>query len=189
MNILSLGLNLSGGKGFATFLQSADITTSYFYDYDNLSVGEYPESLEGVNQYIDDQYINYNALVDLPHCFGYEHVYNNYLTTKFVYIKKDLDSWLESMKNAQSHFDHESPLIFEELFCNIYEATGKTKMEDLTEEDLVNIYNSHDSAISNFFEGKENFLQIDVADPEITSKLKTFLEITEDVVFEDLFVI
>jgi hypothetical protein len=189
MKILSLGLNLSGGKGLATFLQNADITTSYFYDYDNLNIGDYPESLEGVNQYIDDQYISYDALVDLPHCFGYEHVYNSYPTAKFVYVKKNLDFWLESIKNAQNHYDHELPFIFEELFCNIYETTEKTKMEDLTEEELTNIYNYHNSAITNFFEGKENFLQVDIADPEITSKLKTFLSIEEDVVFEDLFVI
>lgn len=189
MKILSVGLNLSAGRGLSAFLSDADITTKFFYDYDSLSVGAYPESLEGANTYLAEHYLTHDALVDMPYCFAYESAYNSDSTTKFIYVKKDLASWLESAKNAQVHYDHAEPYIFEELFCNIYGTTGKTKMEDLTEEELTNIYNSHDAAITNFFEGKDNFLQVDATDAEITSKLKTFLSIDADVVFEDLFVI
>ena len=189
MKILSVGLNLSAGKGLSSFLSDAGITTKYFYDYDSLAINAYPESLEGANTYLAEQYLTFDALVDMPYCFSYVAAYNSDPTTKFIYVKKDLESWLESSKNAQLHYDHETPFIFEELFCNIYAETGKTKMEDLTEEELTNIYNSHDSAVTGFFEGKENFLQVSATDPEITSKLKTFLSIEEDVVFEDLFVI
>jgi hypothetical protein len=189
MKILSVGLNLSGGKGLSAFLSDAGITTKYFYDYDSLAVGSYPESLEGANTYLVDQYLDCDALVDMPYCFSYVAAYDSYPDAKFIYVKKDLASWIESSKNAQLHYDHETPFIFEEFFCNVYAETGKTKMEDLTEEELTNIYNSHDSAVTDFFEGKENFLQVSATDPEITSKLKTFLSIEEDVIFEDLFVI
>jgi hypothetical protein len=189
MKILSLGLGFNGGRGLTAFLQNSNINTLNFYDYDSLPIGEYEESISGANQHLDDQFLNCDALVDMPHCFSYAHAYDSYPTIKFVYIKRNIDSWIESFKNAQSHYDHDLPYPFEELFCNIYATTGKTKMTELTEEEARAIYNAHDNAVTDFFTGKENFLKVDLDDTAITEKLKTFLEITEDVIFEDLFVI
>lgn len=186
MKIRSVGLNLSGGKGLSSFLTNAGFSTRFFYPWQNLSLGDYSEDISGANSYLDYTEESYDAIIDIPYCFSYEHAFNKDPETKFIYIKKDIESWIKSFKNTQVYFSHTPSRIFEELFCNIYINTGKTKMQDLTEEELRVIYTSHDDAVSLFFENNSNFLNVDLNDSEISNKLKTFLSIDKDVTFIDI---
>jgi hypothetical protein len=188
MKIRSVGLNLSGGRGLAKFLLDSNFSTKFFYDWSTLKLETYSETLNGAIEYLEifDDY--FDAIVDIPFCFAYEYLYNKDNSTKFIYIKRDIDSWTQSFKNTQIRYSHSTPRIFEELFCNFYAETNKTKMQDLTEEEIRNIYVSHDAAIMSFFENKENFIVIDLNDLEISNKLKTFLSIDNEVVFTDISV-
>ena len=61
-------------------------------------------------------------------------------------------------------------------------------MQDLTEEEIRNIYTSHDAAVMSFFENKENFIMIELSDSDISLKLKEFLSIDNEITFTDLSV-
>lgn len=188
MKIRSVGLNLSGGKGLEKFLKDAGFSTHFFYSSESMIKGKYSETVIGANHFLDYIEESYDAIVDFPFSFAYEHAYNKDNETKFIYIKKDIDSWIESFKNSQVSFSHEKPYIFEEFFCNFYEATTKNKMQDLTEEELRSIYESHDSAVTLFFANNPNFLMVELDDPEITFKLKEFLSIDLNIEFSDIFI-
>lgn len=188
MKIRSVGLNLSGGKGLEKFLIEAGFSTHFFYSPATIIKGRYTETLHGANHFHDHVAKTSDAIIDFPSSFAYAHAYNKDNDTKFIYIRKDIESWVESFKNSQVSFAHQEPHIFEKLFCNFYQPTGKTKMEDLTEEEIRAIYNFHDVAVLSFFENNPNFLLVELDDPEITSKLKQFLSIDSDVEFEDIFI-
>lgn len=188
MKIRSVGLNLSGGKGLERFLLDAGFSTYFFYSPQTMIKGKYSETILGANHFLDFVEKDYDAIVDFPFSFTYQRAYEKDNDTKFIYIKKDIDSWVQSFKNSQVSFSHEKPFIFEEFFCNFYEQTGKTKMQDLTEEELRTIYNMHYSAVTSFFADKPNFLLVELDDPEITNKLKQFLSINSDIEFADIFI-
>ena len=188
MKIRSVGLNLSGGKGLAKFLSDSNFSTKFFYDWATLKLETYPETLTGAIEYLETFDDNFDAIVDIPFCFAYEYLYNKDNSTKFIYIKIDIYSWTQSFKNTQVRYSHSTSRSFEELFCNLYAETGKTNMQDLTEEEIRNIYTSHDAAVMSFFENKENFIMIELSDSDISLKLKEFLSIDNEITFTDLSV-
>jgi hypothetical protein len=188
MKIRSVGLNLSGGKGLEKFLKDAGFSTHFFYSPESMVKGKYSETIHGARHFLDHLEESYDAIIDFPCSFAYEHAYNKDNSTKFIYIKNDLNSWVESFKNTQTLLSHEKVYIFEEFFCNFYDATEKNKMQDLTEEELVSIYTKHDAAVTSFFANNPNFLMVELNDPQITSKLKEFLSIDLDIEFNDILI-
>ena len=62
-------------------------------------------------------------------------------------------------------------------------------IQDLTENELLTIREMHLNKINAFFKDKENYLEVELSDPEISSKICNFINISSDVEFpsEDSF--
>lgn len=182
MKIAVISLNLSGGQAVFNFLSTKkindkDISCKYFYDYSAKKVGDYEESLVGLNTYIDEIYDQYDAFIEFPVSFGYEYLYSKDSDTKFIYIKRTLESWIEQMNNLKNSINYEESFYFEEFFCNHYVQTNKIKINDLTDEELEEIYNMHNQSVLSFFEESDNFISIDFADEFVFTKIGNFLNL------------
>ena len=185
MRIRSLGLNLNGTKPLRNFLVNSGFETKVFYPYASLTLGQYSEDINGINDYLNTLDENtFEALLDFPACLNFENEYARDPNTKFIYIQRDIDSWLDLMKYTQSTLSHNATYLFEEAYCKRYIDTDKTKMQDLTEEELRAIYAAHDAAVTSFFEGKPNYIKIMTDDPQISAKLRTFLSIVAEIDFD-----
>lgn len=185
MRIRSLGFNLSGDRPLRNYLAQSGFTTKSFYPYNDLDLGAYPESLEGINSYIrsiDES--SYNAEVGFPVNFNFEKEWEIDNETKFIYIYRDIDAWVNLFKAIQTKLSHSTPYVFEEILCKNYLTTDKVLAQDLTEEELRSIYTAHDQKVTTFFAGKPNYIKIAIDDPQIDAKLRTFLSLENEVVFD-----
>jgi hypothetical protein len=174
LRVRSVDLNLNGGLGLSIFLDRF-MSTKFFYDFTFIDLGEYSEDIDGLNKYMETIDDEYQALIDFPACLAYKEQYKKFPNAKFIYLKRDIDSWVEKFKQTQGYLSHPNQLVFEELFCNFYFPTGKKMLQDLTESELREIYIRHDYEVVEFFKDNPNYIKIDLDDPEISSKLRDFL--------------
>ncbi len=187
MKIKSIGLNLNGGRGLRTFLTDSGFKVKYFYDYSGIPVGTYYENLSGIESYLDSvDDGSVDVIIDFPINLAFKHAYEKDSDTKFICLQKDVEKWLDVWGKTMQKYASAEPYQFEEAFCKAYLDTSKTKISDLTEEELRTIYTEHYAAVEEFFKDKPNFLKVHLDDPQISAKLRTFFEITSDIEFDIL---
>ena len=177
MKIYVISLNASHGREISNFFIENRITNKYFYDYENLSLGYKSEDIEGVNSYFDYIYDDYDAFVEFPISFCFQHAYEKDSSSKFIYLNMDKLEWIEKMKDLFLKYPSPNIYVFEEFFCNHYIKTDKKKMLDLTDNELSQIYDAHLLAVDTFFENNENFLKLEGNDLQFLDKIKDFLNI------------
>ncbi len=145
---------------------------TFDYDVDGTIVGENQQAASILGGMIKQV----NAHVDIPTCLIFDRMYNRFPKAKFINITRPLDAWLASMKKMNKNMGHDhEPYIFEEAYCNFYLNTGKKKIQDLSEYELTEIRERHLQKISNFFNGKDNYLEVSLTDPEIGTKIREFI--------------
>jgi hypothetical protein len=187
MKIRSIGLNLNGERGLTPFLSDSGFSVRYFYLWNQIPKGTHFESLKGIEDYLDSIDDEFTAIVGFPTNLAYKHSYEKDSETKFICIQRDIDSWLTLWNQIMTKYNTEETYLFEEAFCKVYSPSStKTKVADLTEDELRFIYNEHYRLIDEYFAGKPNFLKIQISDPQISAKLRTFFEITSDIEFNTL---
>jgi hypothetical protein len=185
MRIRTLGFNLSGDKPLRNFLVESGFTTKTFYPYNVLELGSFPETLDGVNAYCRTiSETDFQAHVGFPANLNFEKEFEIDNETKFIYIYRGIDSWLELFKGLQAKASHSTTYQFEELLCKNYINTNKVLAQDLTDEELRSIYTAHDQKVTTFFAGKPNYIKIELDDPQISAKLRTFLSVVEEIQFD-----
>jgi len=127
-------------------------------------------------RYQRELYVNRVALIKslMPNaCIGVD-----------VIVDRDIDSWLELFKGLAAKASHSTPYQFEEVLCKTYINTNKVLGQDLTDEELRAIYTAHDQKVTAFFAGKPNYIKIELGDPQISAKLRTFLSVVEEIEFD-----
>lgn len=185
MRIRSVGFNLSGDKPLRNFLIDCGFTAKAFYPYNTLELGSFPETIDGADAYLRTiPEADFQAHVGFPANLNFEKEWAIDNETKFIYIYRDIDSWVELFKGVQAKASHSNTYQFEEFLCKRYINTDKVLGQDLTEEELRNIYNAHDQRVTDFFAGKPNYIKISIDDPQISAKLRTFLSVVEEVEFD-----
>ncbi len=183
MRIRSLGFNFSGDRPLRNFLLDCGFTVKMFYPYSSLTVGTYPETIDGANSFLREDEST-EAVIGFPVNFNFEKEWEIDNETKFIYVERDIDAWVDLFKSAQNLTYHSVPYQFEELLCKTYLNTDKVLSQDLTEEELRSIYLAHDQKVTEFFAGKPNYIKVSLDDPQISAKLRTFLGITAEIEFQ-----
>lgn len=187
MKIKSVGLNLNGAKGLRPFLQDSGFSVKYFYDYTGIPKGTYSEDIQGIQNYLDSIDDQFDAILDLPVNLVFSYAHQKDPETKFVCIQRDVDSWINIWKATNDKYYNQEHFIFEEAYCKAYiPQSTKTKISELDEEELRFIYATHYRLLDEFFAGKPNYLKVQIDDPEISAKLRTFFEITSEIEFDVL---
>jgi hypothetical protein len=177
MKILGVGLGRSATKSLAAFLVKNGFKTIHFYNSDEIK-GTFTENINGIINYFNLIENDTEAFTDIPYCFIYEYFFKKYPDAKFIYIKRDVDSWVESMYEINKIWSYSGEgYIFEEAYCNMYKKTNKKRIQDLTKNELRNIWIEHDKAITEFFKNNKNFIEISLDDKEIANKLCSFLTV------------
>ena len=189
MKILSVGLGRNGTQSFNRFMQKLGFTTTHFYHYDSLALGSFEENSDGIEKHFNSLKET-DVYSDIPNCLIFDKLYERFPEAKYINITRPAEEWILSMQKISSKWAHENdPYIFEEAYCNFYLNTGKTKIQDLTENELLTIREMHLNKINAFFKDKENYLEVELSDPEISNKICKFINISSDVEFpsEDSF--
>lgn len=177
MKIYILSLNASNGREISRFLTEKNVPNKYFYDYESLEVGSKSENIDGVKNYLDSIYDDFDAFIEFPVSFCFEYAYEKDPSSKFIYSNFNKSEWIDRIKSVFLKNTSSKTYLFEEFFCNHYIQTGKNKMSDLTDDELSQIYDKHLLSIDTFFKNNENYLKLENDDIEFFTKLQNFLNI------------
>jgi hypothetical protein len=179
MKILCVSLGRNGTQSFSNFLRDHGITTTHFYKYDNLPLGSFSENEIGILDHFEtlDQT---DAHVDIPTCLIFDKLYEQFPDAKYINITRPEQDWVASMIKMRNHYvnfygNDRDPYIFEEAYCNFYENTGKKRIQDLTEEELISIRSKHLEKVNEFFKDKANYLEVELSDPQMGQKIMNFI--------------
>lgn len=177
MKICSISLNkshLSKLKMFFTYQNKRVVNLYTSTMYEN-SYNEYGNDISSVHSYIDKVFEKNDVFLEFPFSFVYEYIYNKHPETKFIYVDIEKETWINEMNLLKELYSHDGkPHVFEEFFCNYYFQTGKTKIQDLSPEELSQIYDLHKFGIDSFFAGKDNFIKIDYDNLEFLEIIQGF---------------
>lgn len=183
MKIFSVSLGRNGTQSLAEFLRQHGFSVTHFYNYSTMPLGSFEESLEGILKHFDS-IPDTDAHIDIPTCLVFDVMYDRFPDAKFINIIRPIDDWIASMEKINRLLAHEGdPYIFEEVYCNFYQNTGKKKIQDLTTDELRFIGNYHLTKARDFFKDKENYLEVSLYDPDLATKIKDFVGGTEDIEF------
>jgi len=179
MKICVVSLNMCRGEEIASFLSLKNIKSEYLFSGTGYQgrKGKYQENVNGAKEYLDSKYENVDAFIEFPFSFIHQDVFEKDNNTKFIFIDISKEDWLAKMNKTKNLFPHDDDYLFEELYCNFYEATGKTNMLDLTDEDLSKIYDLHVASVNNSLLNNPNFIKIDYDDVDLINKISEFLNI------------
>ena len=108
----------------------------------------------------------------------YEYFDKTYADSKFILISREPDEWLKSIKNLfnKDGIDPVSHACYKEYIPNIKDIT-ENKEIGVSDQDLLYMYNRHNSLVKEYFKGRDNFLELGIDDLQKTEKISLFLNI------------
>jgi hypothetical protein len=118
---------------------------------------------------------NYDAFSDNPFPVMYEHFDTQYPGSKFILIKRDPDSWYNSILAINEYLKKSEIDPFEKTFFNAYLDKVPKSFKDIPYEDYILCYNRHIEAVENYFKNKDNLLILDISDSKKGIKIANFL--------------
>ena len=124
------------------------------------------------------------AIADTPIFNDYQTLDKYYPGSKFVYLKRELSAWLPSIKQLLlrmhtnlTRADGGFNIHLKRCYLNTF---SDFSLENINQDEyLTNCYNTHFNSANAYFADRPNdFLTIDIANPESFNKLCEFLNIT-----------
>ena len=126
-----------------------------------------------------------DVISDAP-CFSdYKQLDIIFPNSKFVYLDRSLELWIPSMqmllKKMHPHLDtktgHLNPVLKRSFQQTLDLATTK---EPFSRQHLANCYQRHQKAVIDYFSGRDDFLSINLSEPDSFNTLLQFLNIKEE---------
>jgi len=144
--VFGIGFQKTG----TTSLESALVALDYkVYGGDkNLMKFNKPEALK---KYIEETLTQWDAVQDMPWPLFYKELYELYPNAKFILTKRDTQAWIKSVVR---HFGMVRIPLHQKIY-NVPKAEGYENV-------YIKKYEAHNKAVIEFFEGKENFLVMEI---------------------------
>jgi hypothetical protein len=175
MKIFGVSLGRNATQSLSEFLKEQGFSVTHFYEHLSIPLGAFEESLKGILDHFDS-IPETDAYIDIPTCFAFEAMYERFPDAKFINIVRPIDDWIISMQKINRILAHDGPpSIFEKAYCNFYQKTGKNRIQDLTADELKFIATAHLTKIKEFFQDKDNYLEVSLNDKDIAKKIIKFI--------------
>jgi len=169
--IFGLGLSKTGTTSFSSALNLLGYKSIHTPPIINLKNGE-------INFQWPWWLSTYDAMADLPVPYYYKYFDEEYPNAKFVLTIRNEEDWLRSCKK---HFDEDLQLLlkrpephFKPLITLCEKMYGSSRYE---EQSFRDAYQKHNAEVIEYFEGRDNFLVIDICAGDSWEKLCPFLGI------------
>jgi len=109
----------------------------------------------------------YDAVTDNPWNILFEELDQNFPGSKFIFTYRNEAAWLSS---AKRYFRHRPDTAIRRW---VYKVAS---CKDITDEIYLERYRAHNTAVLRYFEGRSDFLKLDVFSGEGWDKLCPFLD-------------
>ncbi len=159
-----IGLHKTGTTSLSVMLQTFGYLvtgpdTNLYYDYMN-------ENFENIDEFID----NYDAFQDDPWYNIFEYIDAKIKDVKFIYLWRDEKSWLKSVQRFYGTDRYNN-----KVRRHFYGDPDSLKNPEL----YLKKFKSHEQRVLDYFEGKKNFIKIDVRNPDDAIALQKFLRLPQ----------
>lgn len=137
--------------------------------------------------YIEKAFREAQVIADTPifHCYPYLDA--NYPNAKFIYLERNLESWIPSIKqlllrmykNVVREDGGFNPMI-KKCFSEIF---SPFTLENIQSDNfLLKQYHQHQQVVYDYFQGREqDLLTLNLTDPKAMQNLLTFLNINSEI--------
>ena len=116
----------------------------------------------------------FDAFSDLPIPAIYEELDASYPDAKFVAVYRNSSDWVQSVRH---HTRSRNLEIYERVLYWHYLHNRPVTLDDVSDDVLANVHQLHHEGLATHFNDRNNFLIVDLADPNIGQKLSSFLDI------------
>lgn len=118
-----------------------------------------------------------DAISDAP-CFSdYAHLDKLFPNSKFIYLSRELDKWLPSitmlLDKMAARLDPKTG-VFHPILKRSFNHSFSVNLP-LSQSELTNCYKRHEEDVYAYFENRNDFLSIDVSEPDSLLKVSQFL--------------
>lgn len=174
--IVIIGFNKTGTTSIHRLFQQAGLKSAH-WDEGKLAKTMMLNVLEGrpVFEGYDRDFDVFSDMVYRTDSFWFEgnslfrQIAMDYPNARFIYNTRDIDDWVKSRANHSEQVDGQTVLaLFEKIL-------GTTDIE-LINKHWRDVRLRFESDIKAFFNGKENFLEIQINEPDFATKLGAFVD-------------
>ena len=174
-----VSLHRSATQSIERFLRNAGFKTCHWpavvddTDYQSRIVG-WEMSPKKIAETLQPVFEAYDAFDDLPMPAIYEELDKAYPGSRFVALYRNPLDWVRSVR---VHC-HSRPLdLYERAQYWRYLERRPITLEEVPDDDLVRMHQSHHELLQAYFSGRDNFLLLELRDPLIGQKLSAFLDV------------
>lgn len=146
--------------------------TAYFINKD---LGYFSRHLDGYSK-------EFAVFSNAPYFSLYEDLVSKYPDMKVILITRREEDWLKSFKALIKKLGIDS-LSMLALARYVPDIREKYKLNNVSEEDLVYIFNQHNNSVKSFFQDSANFLHAELEGRNIGEKIQSFLGTEKNIDF------
>lgn len=175
--IFIVSLHRSATQSTDLFLRNLGLRTCHWpstvdgIDYESQCVGIETEARR-IFELLRPVFETHDAVSDSPMPIIYEELSAAYPDAKFIAVRRDPTDWLHSVRRHTRFRELE---IYERVQYWRYLQSRPTRLDDVEDAALIEMHRIHHEGLSAHFSGRNNFLALDLADPQIGRKLSAFL--------------
>jgi hypothetical protein len=143
-------------------------------------------SLLRIEKHIRPYENNYVHFSDAPYFLMYEYFEKKHPKSKFILITRNKYEWLNSFKKLilKNEIDPVSMECYKQFFKE--NKNNITTISDLSDKDLLSMYETHNNNVLEYFKGKDSLLHLDINDPYKGKKISNFVGILTDIEFDQI---
>ena len=183
MKCFVLSLHRTGTKSTARFLASLGLSVMHWpVQYNGIDLREKIEGRERDLNFVGDVLApvlkTYDCVADVPIPTLYRVLYERYCEAKFILLHRDVDDWIQSVRR---HAGKRQLQAFERVQYWHYFPDEPASIDDLSDQQLEDMWRRHTSEIAEFFGGRapSQLGVFDLYSPELGCAITEFLGFSE----------
>jgi glycosyltransferase involved in cell wall biosynthesis len=117
-------------------------------------------------------FAGFEVFKDVPVPALYRELDRTYPDARFIVVERDARDWVRSVRR---HCAGRPLDPYERVQYWHYLKDKPQSLDAVSDERLVDMHRRHHQALARYFAGRDDFIAVDMADPEIGAKLSVFL--------------
>jgi len=187
MKVFGIGFNKTGTSSLSQIFVNNNFKVAPQNPFEYNLESYFYKNYSTFTEMIKNDYYHYTLFQDVPFSFPnfYKFLDQEFPNSKFILtIRDNEDEWYQSLirfyKKIFVNFNQPeiiSGYIYQGiLFKILTEVYNTPKTHPYDETSLKNAYKNHIKEVTQYFSEKDNLLIVNLKDPNIISKLETFLD-------------
>ncbi|HEX3860627.1 MAG TPA: sulfotransferase [Stellaceae bacterium] len=180
LKVFVVSLHRCGTQSTDQFLSEMGLRTCHFpsqvdgVSYEMKCLG-WETTPAKITEFLRPVFESFDAVSDVPVPAIYEELDAAYQNARFIAVCRNPAEWLRSVRR---HTRSRNLCIYERAQYWRYLPNKPLRLETVSDDALLQMYETHYSGLVAYFAGRQNFLLADLTDPSIAVKVSSFLEIS-----------